>query len=120
MCFIENATINLTIHADTLHQIVRVQIHHESSIVSILCNISSLVMKSVNTTCGVLYGPVGSSCISNVNSANATRFEEDIATIVLNPIQRNITYCFVITITSSGSVVAIIEGTLLSSIMSGT
>lgn len=105
--------------ADTVQQLIHVQIHNETLTVNILCNFSSLLVETVNTTCDVLYGPAVSNCISSVNFANAKSFKDDSASIMTNPIQRNIDYCFVVTITSGGAIVAIIEGTFFINVTSG-
>lgn len=104
---------------DTVQQLIHVQIHNETSTVSILCNFSSLLVETVNTTCDVLYGPAISNCTSSVNFADATSFKDDSASIVTDPIQRNINYCFVVTITSGGAIVTIIEGTFFVNVTSG-
>ena len=74
--------------------------------------------RSINNTCSVLYGPAVGNCTLS-NYANAKAFEDDTAKIELDSIQANITYCFMVTVTSSGNIFAIIEGTFLSNKISG-
>ena len=96
---------------DTTQEIIDVQPHSETSTVTkILCK-SSLALR--NSTCRVMYGPaIRDNCTFNKNAS--ANFEDGAAMIEVSTPQVDVTYCFVVTETSSGSAIAIIEGTFFS------
>ena len=93
---------------DTTQEVIDVQ--PTSAITKIFCK-SSLALR--NSTCRVAYGPaIRDNCTFN-NNASAN-FEDGAAVIEISTLQVDVTYCFVVTLTSSCSTIAIIEGTFFS------
>ena len=75
----------------------------------------------MNNTCGIAYGPaIRDNCtlLKFNNYANA-KFDGNTAMIEVSSVQADVLYCFVVTVRSNGSAIAIIEGTFLSTSTQG-
>lgn len=111
--------------SDATNQIVDIQFDAvASSAVCKFLNLSMSVRRSINNTCSISYGPTSNGCTMKTqlsDHAGPASSNNGAVKLELTSLQKNITrsYCFVVTATINGSIVAVIEGTFTNNVASG-